>query len=163
MCGVGFSGKSTLAKKIAEHTGATMISQDTLFFEKQSELNLDLDNDNDWRTIVHMCRDLAITELQNGKSVVYDDTNHTYKMRQKLRDIAEKTGSITNVIFLDTPIEIQKQRVLQNKNDKNRHGVDQQYLDEAIAELEIPTEEENVFIYKPDSNVEEFIKQIKNT
>ena len=163
MCGVGFSGKSTLAKQISEHTGATLISQDALFFEKQNELNLDLDNEYDWRTRVHMCRDLTTTELQAGKSVVYDDTNHTYKMRQKLRDIAEKTGSITKVIFLDTPIEIQKQRVLQNKTEKNRHDVDQQYLDEAIAELETPTEDENVCTYKPDSNIEEFIAQIKNT
>lgn len=41
MCGVGFSGKSTLAKKIAEHTGAMLVSQDALYFEKEKELNLD--------------------------------------------------------------------------------------------------------------------------
>jgi len=35
MCGVGFAGKSTLAKKIAEYTGATLVSQDAMYFEKE--------------------------------------------------------------------------------------------------------------------------------
>ncbi len=41
MSGVGFSGKSTLAKKIAEYTGATLVSQDGLFFEKEKEWKID--------------------------------------------------------------------------------------------------------------------------
>src|SRR3990167_7901222 len=52
MCGVGFSGKSTLAKQIAEHTGAVLVSQDALFFEKEKELNLDQDSDEKWRMIL---------------------------------------------------------------------------------------------------------------
>lgn len=41
MSGVGFSGKSTLAKKIADHTDAALVSQDGLFFEKEKELGID--------------------------------------------------------------------------------------------------------------------------
>ena len=52
MVGVGFSGKSTLAKKIAEHFDIPLISQDAMFFEKEKELNLDQDSDEQWRMLL---------------------------------------------------------------------------------------------------------------
>ena len=64
------------------------------------------------------------------------------------------------VIFLDTPLEIQKERQNKNLLTKERHDVKQEYLDKAIQELEIPKEEENVLIFKPDTNIEEFLKQL---
>ena len=48
MCGVGFSGKSTLAKKISEYIGATLINQDDLYFENYKKIHLDLDSDEHW-------------------------------------------------------------------------------------------------------------------
>ncbi len=53
------------------------------------------------------------------------------------------------MIFLDTSIEIQKQRQEQNKISGERHDVKQEYLDQAIAELESPTEKENTIFIKP--------------
>ena len=66
-------------------------------------------------------------------------------------------------IFLDTPIEIQKERQEKNRESGERHDVKQEYLDQAIAELEIPGENENVVIFKPDTDLEEFLAALSST
>ena len=37
MCGLAFSGKSTLARKIAEHTNSKLIAFDKLWVEKDKD------------------------------------------------------------------------------------------------------------------------------
>ena len=161
MCGVGFSGKSMLAKKIAEHTGAVLVSQDALFFEKEKELNLDQDSDEQWRMLLDMCLERIRENLNAGRSVVFDNTNTKFEHREELRQVAESVGADTKVIFLDTPIEVQKERRNKNLETSERHDVKQEYLDQAIQELEVPTEKENVLVFKPDTDMEEFLNLIK--
>lgn len=155
MCGVGFSGKSTLAKKIAEHTGAVLISQDAMYFEK--ELNLNLDNDDQWRMLLDMCKERILENLKNGKSVVFDSVNTRFEHREELRQLAKSAGAGTKVVFLDTPIDIQRERQEKNRETKARPDVKQEYLDQAINELEVPTSEENVLVFSPDIDLEAFL------
>lgn len=158
MCGVGFSGKSTLAKQIAEHTGAALVSQDALFFEKEKELDLDQDSDLHWRMLLDMCLGKIKENLKAGKSIVFDNTNTKFEHREELREVARSVGAETKVIFLDTPIEIQKERQNKNLSTGERHDVKQEYLDQAIAELEVPSEAENTRVFEPNTDVGEFLK-----
>lgn len=50
MCGLAFSGKSTLARKIAEHTGSKRIAFDELWVEKDKEQPVPK-SDEGWRFI----------------------------------------------------------------------------------------------------------------
>lgn len=161
MCGVGFSGKSTLAKKISEHTGAVLISQDGMFFELEKKLNLNLDNDDQWRMLLDVCKEKILENLKQGKSVVFDNTNTRFEHREELRELTKSIDVKTKVVFLNTPIEIQKQRQQKNKENGERHDVKQEYLDQAIAELEIPTESENVLVFKPNTNMKEFLSALE--
>jgi predicted kinase len=160
MCGVGFSGKSTLAKKIAKHTGAILVSQDALFFEKEKELNLDQDSDEQWRMLLDMCLERIKENLEAGKSVVFDNTNTKFEHREELREVAKLVEAETKVIFLDTPIEVQKERQKKNLETGERHDVKQEYLDQAISGLEVPIENENTLIFKPDTNLDVFLKSL---
>lgn len=160
MCGVGFSGKSTLAKQIAEHTGAELVSQDALFFEKEKELNLDQDSDEQWRMLLDMCLERIKQNLEAGRSVVFDNTNTKFEHREELRQIAQSVGAPAKVIFLDTPIEVQKERQIKNQETMERHDVKQEYLDQAIQELEVPGANENTFIFKPDTDINQFLKNL---
>lgn len=160
MCGVGFSGKSTLAKKIAEKTGAVLVSQDEMFFEMEKKQKMDQDSDDEWKMLLEMCKQKILENLKQGNSVVFDSVNTKFEHRQEIRVLANQTNAISKVIFLDTPIEIQKQRQLKNKETGERHDVKQEYLDQAIIELEPPTESENVLVFKPDTNLEEFLSNL---
>jgi predicted kinase len=154
------SGKSTLAKKIAEHTGADLVSQDGMYFEKKGELNIDQDDDAQWEMLSKLCHERILEKLKQGKSVVFDDVALRFEHRDKLRELAKSVGATTKVIFLDTPIEVQKQRQAQNLITKERHDVKQEYLDQAIAELEIPSSSENVSVFKPETKLDEFLASL---
>lgn len=160
MCGAGFSGKSTLAKEIAKHTGASLVSQDALFFEKEKELNLDQDNDEQWRILLDMCLDRIKENLEAGRSVVFDNTNTKFEHREELRELAKSIGAETKVVFLDTPIEIQKERQKKNQKTRERHDVKQEYLDQAITELEIPNKNENTLVFQTDTDLEKFLQNL---
>ncbi|MBX4189880.1 ATP-binding protein [Candidatus Parcubacteria bacterium] len=160
MVGVGFSGKSTLAKNISEYLKIPLVSQDALFFEKEKELNLDLDDEKQWEMLLNMCKQRIVKLLREGKSVVYDNVNLRRDHRDELREIAQEASAQTVVIYLDTPEETLNQRQDNNKVTKERHDVKQEYLDDAKAQLEIPTADENPYHFTPETDLNTFLQQL---
>lgn len=160
MCGVAFSGKSTLAKKIAEAKNAILVSQDEHWFERKMEWNLDHDSDEDWERILTISRDRAEQELMAGHSVVFDDISLKYSDRYFLRSLARENDAESILVYLDTPREVQEERKLQNFKTKERHDVPQHIIDWGISELEIPQEEERPFIFKPSFDVSDWLSRL---
>lgn len=160
MCGVGFSGKSTLAKKIAEYPNILLVSQDALFFEKEKELKLNQDDDAQWSMLLDMCKQRIKEILSAGKSVVFDNTNLMRAHRDELRILAREAGAKAVVVYLDTPGEILNKRQDDNAVTRERHDVKQEYLDDAKAQLEIPSNDEGVYIFTPDLNIDTFLKEL---
>ena len=74
MCGLAFSGKSTLARKIASHTGSKIIAFDKLWVDKDKEKPIHK-GVKGWRFIRKVAQDAIARTLQAEKSVVYDDNN----------------------------------------------------------------------------------------
>ena len=160
MVGVGFSGKSTLAKQIVEYKNAVLVSQDDLWFEKEKEWDLSLDSDEDWDRVLQISKQRVRENLAEGESVVFDHVNLRHNHREELINMAKSYNARAVIIYLDTPIDIQKERQIKNKETKERHDVKQEELDDAIKELEIPEESENVFVFKPETNLESFLERL---
>lgn len=158
MVGVGFAGKSTLAKKIAEHFNIPLVSQDALFFEKEKELNLNEDDDVQWRMLLTMCQQRIREFILEGRSVVFDHVNLKREYRDELRELAKQAGGKAVVIYLDTPEELLNSRQEANKISGERHDVKQEYLDDAKRELEVPTSDENPYLFTPETDIESFLK-----
>src|SRR3989344_2163559 len=123
MVGVGFAGKSTLAKNISEHFKIPLVSQDALFFEKKKELNLIEDDDEMWQMLLDMCQDRIKELMTEGKSVVFDNVNLKREHRDELRKIARDANGRAVVIYLDTPEELLDKRQERNKVTAERHDV----------------------------------------
>lgn len=163
MVGVGFSGKSTLAQKIAEYLDIPLVSQDAIFHEIEDRHTFDNNNPEDkdkWRAVLDLSHERLSDFLSNGKSVVFDNVNLKLKHRNELRRIADKAGAKTVVIYLDTPEEILNKRQHDNKTTGERHDVKQKYLDDAKRQLEIPTADENTFVFTPETNLEDFLNKL---
>lgn len=160
MVGVGFAGKSTLAKNISEYLKIPLVSQDGLFFEKEKELNLSLDSDEQWRMLLYVCKQRIKEILTKGESVVFDNVNLKREHRDELREIAEEFGGKAVVIYLDTPEEILNKRQDRNKVTGERHDVKQEYLDDAKAQLEVPTDDEDVYRFTPETDLGDFLQKL---
>jgi predicted kinase len=160
MCGLAFSGKSTLAKKIAEEKRALLVSQDQFWFEREEEMNLDLDSDDDWEKILRLSRAEVRRLLAEENSVVYDDISLKYSDRELLRNLANEYGAEAILVYLDTPREIQLERRRKNLETKKRHDIPDHILEWGDGQLEIPQETERPVVFRPDSDVASWLKEL---
>ena len=159
MCGVAFSGKSTIARKIAEHTGSRLIAFDKLWVEKEKEQPISKDAEG-WRFIRKVAQHKLAKALRDGKSVVYDDNNVRFEHREEVREIAKSLGANSLVIYLNTPMELIRERESINKSTGERHEVEPENFQKVVEQLEVPTSKENVLEFTPETDVDEFLKKM---
>ena len=123
LCGLGFSGKSTLAVKISEYKNAVLVSQDAIYFEKEKELDPNLSDGERWELIRAIAFERISDNLKKSMSVVYDSTNTRREHRDIVRKIASENNARAFVVFVDTPDNILVERQMKNKETKERHDV----------------------------------------
>lgn len=160
MCGLAFSGKSTLARQIAEYTKSQLVAFDKLWVEKDKEKPITKDAEG-WKFIRYVAQDEILKKLHDGVSVVYDDNNIKFEHREELREIAKQAGVDAMVIYLDTPIEIIRKREEQNKISLSRHEVEPANFQTVLEQLEVPSLAENVVLFKPETNVKVWLDDLE--
>lgn len=159
MCGLAFSGKSTLARRIAEHTSSKLIAFDTLWVEKEKERPISKDAKG-WRFIRKIAKNEISKCLRESISVVYDDNNIKIEHREELREISKLANTDSIVIYLNTPMDIIKAREQANKVTGERHEVETKNFQTVLEQLEPPSPNEKVLEYKPSTDMEEFLKRL---
>ena len=159
MCGLAFSGKSTLVKKITEHTGSEIIAFDKLWVEEDKVKSVPKDADG-WRQIRKLAQEKISKALKDGKSVIYDDNNIRREHREELRNLAKEAGVESIVIYLDTPLEVIRARESANKKSKDRHEVEPHNFQKVLEDLEIPSSDEQVLAFTPEADMNDFLKRL---
>jgi len=94
--------------------------------------------------------------LKNDKTVINDTGNFTKHERDLVKEIADKLGLETIEVFIDTPTEIARQRLLENKKIKKRFDVSENDFNSTVSEFE-PPEDNNVITYKHPQPIEDWI------
>lgn len=142
LIGAPGAGKTSLAKIIAEKTGAAhlwanverhkLFPQPTHSAEESAELYERLNTAAEYL-------------LSNSKSVIFDTNFNFFSDRQKLRDIASKHGAETVLIWLSTPLQVAKDRALHAGDIRNGYKVTMsaEQFDNIVAKLEPPSKDEN--------------------
>jgi predicted kinase len=109
MLGYPGAGKTTVARKLAETSGAELIWADherrTMFTEPS---HTKAESDALYARLNHT----TDTLLSEGKSVIFDTNFNYYKDREYLRKIAKKHGAQTVLIWLTTPKKLAEQRAV---------------------------------------------------
>ena len=159
MCGLAFSGKSTLGRKIAEYYSADLVSFDKLWVEKDKEKPVPK-NAEGWRYIRDVAQERVLAHLKAGKSVVYDDNNPRKEHREELKKVAKEAGVTAVVIYLDTPLDIIRAREKANRASQDRHDVEPENFEKVLKDMEVPTTDEDVIIFTPEMNMGDFIKKL---
>jgi predicted kinase len=159
MCGLAFSGKSTLARKIAERTGSKLIAFDKLWVEKDKE-NTVPKGDEGWKFIRKVGQDKVANALQEGNSIVYDDNNVRFEHREELREVARRFNAKPLVVYLNTPIAVIREREATNRVTGERHEVEPENFQTALEQLEPPTQDEAVLVFTPNMDIEGFLNEL---
>ena len=161
MCGLPFSGKTTLAKKFAEKTGAQLIAFDKVCADKKDKLKPDLDKVEEWKIILNEAHNKIKDALLSNKSVVYDDTNVRKEHREVLREIAKQYKASFVIVYLNTPMAEIKEREIKNMVSKDRHEVEPVNFKKALAQWQTPVGENGVVEYQPDIDLDKWFKNLE--
>ena len=158
MCGLPFSGKSTLAKTIATTTDSQLVGFDLVWKEEEDNLDPDLNKTKEWEFILDLAFKKIKSYLKEGKSVVYDDTNLKKEHRDKLRDLAKRFNAESKVIYINTSLDEIRKRIERNLNTQVRHNVSDLNFQSSLAQLEVPINEQNIIEYKAGTDINLWLK-----
>jgi predicted kinase len=142
MIGYPGAGKTTVARLLHELTGAEHLWADHTrkhWFQKPTYSQTE--NTELYDKLNQQTDEL----LAAGKSVIFDTNFNFYKDRQKLRYIAANHGAQTVLLWVQTPVEIAKQRatIEAHKHDSRVFGnMTEQDFERLRSHLEEPKPEE---------------------
>ena len=161
MCGLPYSGKTTLAEKLARELGAKMLAYDWTWARvKPHDQAPDTENVSEWEEVMDIAADDIRQQLSLGKSVVFDNINHTRQDRDKLRALASEVGAGFRLVYLKTRLEVAEERRQANLESNTRHHVISANLAKAYRTWEDPTNEPGVMEYTAASNLDDLLKRL---
>ena len=63
---------------------------------------------------------------------------------------------------MDTPLDIIRAREKANRVSQDRHDVEPENFEKVLQDMEVPTEDENVIAFRPEMDINDFLKGLQN-
>lgn len=140
ICGLSFSGKSTLAKRVAADLDAALISLDAINLERGLDGGQGIPLD-EWATTNRIAHDRAGRLLAERRQVVVDDTGSPRFIRDGWREVAQNSESSFVLVWVQIDEELQRQRLYANRSEQSRHDVADDVLAAHLRDFEAPVDE----------------------
>jgi predicted kinase len=139
------SGKSTFARQLSAQTNSIRLNSDELrdyMYGHRPEVHDPKNNPAVFGALDYMAAQL----LAAGQSVLYDANNNRYREREKHQKLAAEHGAVTVVLWVNTPLDIAKQRELQRRQDPNHLAIPDALYNRIAGALEEPRTTERAII-----------------
>jgi len=147
LCGLPFSGKSTLAAALARWAGGEVVSLDAINAER-GLFGGDGIPVEEWERTSAMAVRRAEEWLAGGTAVVLDDTTSRRFLRDRYRELAGRVGARAVLVYLDiSPAEIRRRRA-RNEETGERRGLVDAVFDDTAATFEAPGPDEVRITYR---------------
>jgi predicted kinase len=158
LCGLAFSGKSTLAAVLARRCGAEVVSLDEINAGRGLDGGAGIPEEEWVRTHQEALRRVD-QGLAAGRPVVMDDTNCFRFLRDSYRAVAERHGARVRVLYLDRPLALLAERRRENERTGIRAPIAEPVLLDLVRKFEPPGADEDVLLVPPDSSLEEWVAE----
>jgi predicted kinase len=156
VCGISFAGKSYLGNAIAERFGYRQVDVDDvkhrLFGPACRD---DVLARGDWDEVYAEADRLIERFLSEGDTVVDASRNFRRSERRRAREIADRQAAGFVTIFIDTPVEIARQRLIDNRLHKSRRDVSDADFDAIASQFDPPGPDESPFVFNPHDNLDQ--------
>jgi len=152
LCGLPYSGKSFLSRRILKEAPCNYISIDKVLEEMRFDWNDNhLPDADGWKKALGRIFFELEAGLSTGVNVLYDSTNHTKASRDELRDLSNRVGADIKIIYLKASADLMRKRWAENKGTRERFVLDEKLLQITIEALEPPQADESPLIIEiPD-------------
>ena len=158
LCGYSFSGKSTVAKALINRYGFVRVALDAINNERGISKDITSKELQETYDIYH---DRIVNNLKLGKTVITDTVAHERAARDGLRKIAQENNTEAIVLYINTPLEVVKERWMKNRTTQERVDVEDKEFNSVVNDFEIPGSDESPLIITPDMKIEEIYKLIE--
>lgn len=145
MCGLPYSGKSVFSKRFSAENGYGLVSIDDVRESLGFFWGITDTDAQNWQEVFRVVDELIVSTLKQGESVVYDSANQDEASRCKYRELAESLGCRSNIVFIDTPMEVIQERRLDNHGNLVRAHIPQEHFESAIQTF-VPPKDADVII-----------------
>lgn len=145
MCGLSFSGKSTLAAGLSVALDAELLSLDRINEERGLYGGQGIPVE-EWAATNRIAHERARGLLAAGRHVVVDDTGSPRFIRDEWRETASAAKAPFVLVWVQVSPELQRQRVWANRVDQVRPDVTDAVLAEHLASFEAPEDEESLIV-----------------
>lgn len=142
LCGTSFSGKSTVARVLAERLPARVVSLDEIN-ERRGLWGGDGIPVEEWGRTHQFAQVEVLELLSSGGSVVVDDTSSPRFLRDGWRALAVRAGVEFRLVYVEVDQATVRARRDRNRVAPRRRDVADDVLDQHLAEFEPPGEDED--------------------
>lgn len=158
LCGTSFSGKSTVARAIGQHFGATVISLDEINLRRglHSGEGVDL---SEWQRTHDIAREEVKTVIESGGVAVVDDTSSPRFLRDRWRELAGNLSCVFRLVYAETDRETVMLRRQANNADPTRPDVSDGILFDHLDQFEPPEADERALVIRPDDEVASWLRR----
>jgi len=137
------AGKTSIAKLIHEATGAEHLWADV---ERHRLFGQPTHTQEESDELYARLNDTTEALLKQGRSVIFDTNFNYYADRRLLRDIADKYGAETVIIWVVTPEAMARSRSVYPPTMRNGYlqGMSDAEFDRIVSKLEPPHKDEKI-------------------
>lgn len=159
-CGHPFSGKSTLARAVADRLGATLVAVDDQHATLGLEFGERTPGDREWLRAYREAYRLIDRELGEGRSVVFDSVGFRRRDRDWVRRMSGQREAHSLVVWLIVSAHEARQRLDRNATRPTRPQVPVENFERIVSEFEPPDDDEQTVIYRPDIDPALWVEQV---
>ena len=156
LCGMPFSGKTTLGKSVAQYLNCPYISLDEIN-EARGLFGGDGISIEEWEKTHSLAMQQLQVLMQSPGNIVLDDTSCFRWLRDRFRNFAATYNYRTTIIFINIPLSEIWRRMENNKKNQVRHQIKPEIIREMTNTFELPQSDEDVIEYSAKQPIEEFI------
>jgi predicted kinase len=153
MCGVAFSGKTTLSRRIAAHCGHHRVCLDELNAARGlGQIGPEDIPVEEWERSSMEAAARIDALLAHGQSVVLDDTNCYRFLRERYRAVAARHGVPSLIVYLPFTVEQGLRRIALNRIEHTRIDFPEHLYRFHVSQFEPPEHDEPGIVFHPDDN-----------
>jgi len=164
LCGLPFSGKTTLARALARQLPLEHIEVDAVHRERGVPAAGRALGPPDWRAAYVRSRRRAPLTLRQGSSVIFDAMSHRRGQREQLQRPAQERGAPMTIIYLDLPLAEINRRRADNLQAPHRPAIPDAEFNRVAEQFEPPQPLDGIVVrYTAQHSFETWIAQVLST
>lgn len=153
LCGLPFSGKTTVARSLAERSGCAVVSLDEINEERGVGHGGQGLGDDVWAETQRIAIERVESLMREGRErIVVDDTCCLRFLRDEYRRAAERHGYEHGVVFLDVSERVLRERLREAARSGERPTMTDDVFEGCLARFERPEEDEACIVISPDDD-----------